>query len=227
MGLLLAACGISESQAGSQVDGITFDRKPNQVFVPIIEAESKLSLRTERTPSGSVESINDVMLPETERAALVDGTELVSVAALVNSGVALIPSDEGRSILLSTGWWRKMRVELGPKQVEVNLAEQRLRAWEGERLVLETKISSGKNGRTPAGEFVAGPYKAQMHRSSLYNDAPMPWSVQINGNIFIHGFTSVPDYPASHGCIRMPLNGGNPARWFYEWVDRGTPVVVK
>jgi lipoprotein-anchoring transpeptidase ErfK/SrfK len=36
----------------------------------------------------------------------------------------------------------------------------------------------------------------------------------------------VPDYPASHGCIRLPLDGGNPARFFYEWIDRGTPVKV-
>jgi lipoprotein-anchoring transpeptidase ErfK/SrfK len=54
----------------------------------------------------------------------------------------------------------------------------------------------------------------------------MPWSVQINGHIFIHGFSSVPAYPASHGCIRVPLTGPNPARCFYEWIHRGTPVAV-
>ena len=50
--------------------------------------------------------------------------------------------------------------------------------------------------------------------------------VQINGNVFIHGFSSVPNYPASHGCIRMPLTNGNPAKFFYEWVQSGTPVSV-
>jgi lipoprotein-anchoring transpeptidase ErfK/SrfK len=66
-----------------------------------------------------------------------------------------------------------------------------------------------------------------MHRSSLYDDAPMPWSVQVDGNVFIHGFTSVPRRPASHGCIRMPMTGGNPARWFYQWIDRGVPIVIE
>ena len=227
LGFVLMAFGLSESQAGSRTDGITFAAKPAQVFVPIHEAESQLALDVERAENGGVESINGVPLKPGDRAGLVDGTELISVAALGRLGVALISEADGQSFVLSTGWWRKMRVQVGAQRVEVSLAEQRLRGWQGDRLVLETKISSGRNGRTPKGEFVAGPYKAAMHRSSLYNDAPMPWSVQINGNIFVHGFTSVPDYPASHGCIRMPLDGGNPAKWFYEWVSRGTPVVVK
>ena len=45
-------------------------------------------------------------------------------------------------------------------------------------------------------------------------------------HVFVHGFTSVPYYPASHGCIRLPLTGGNPAKFFYEWTDTGTPVKV-
>jgi lipoprotein-anchoring transpeptidase ErfK/SrfK len=108
----------------------------------------------------------------------------------------------------------------------VSLRDQKLRGWQGDRLVFESRVSSGRQGRTPAGKFRAGPYKARQHYSSRYHNAPMPWSVQINGHIFVHGFTSVPNYPASHGCIRVPLNEGNPARFFYEWVHRGTPVTV-
>ena len=55
----------------------------------------------------------------------------------------------------------------------------------------------------------------------------MPWSVQITGHIFVHGFTSVPRSPASHGCIRLPLDEGNPAYFFYQWIDRGTPVRIR
>jgi lipoprotein-anchoring transpeptidase ErfK/SrfK len=55
----------------------------------------------------------------------------------------------------------------------------------------------------------------------------MPWSVQLQGDIVIHGFESVPPRAASRGCVRLPLTGTNPARWFYHWVDIGTPVVVK
>ena len=114
----------------------------------------------------------------------------------------------------------------GSKWVEINLTDQKLRAYEGNRLVLATPISSGRNRSTPTGNFIAGPYKAENHYSSLYHGAHMPWSVQINGDIFIHGFSSVPEYPASHGCVRVPLTGNNPAKHFYDWVEVGTPVRI-
>ena len=55
----------------------------------------------------------------------------------------------------------------------------------------------------------------------------MPWSVQVHENIFIHGFRKVPRRPSSHGCIRLPLTGANPAKWFYNWIDLGTPISIK
>ncbi len=113
----------------------------------------------------------------------------------------------------------------GKKRVEIDLTAQVLRAWEGNRLVMKTRISSGKNRGTPTGHFSAG-WKNADHYSSLYNNAPMPWSVQVSGNIFIHGFTSVPNYPASRGCIRVPLTGMNPAKRFFQWVDPGTPISI-
>ena len=114
----------------------------------------------------------------------------------------------------------------GAKFVVVDKARQELRAYEGNRVVLATRISTGRRGReTPNGRFRARS-KSLMHYSRLYDNAPMPYSVQIAGNFFIHGFSSVPDYPASHGCVRVPLSGGNPARQFYDWVDTGTPVAI-
>jgi len=51
--------------------------------------------------------------------------------------------------------------------------------------------------------------------------------VQVHENIFIHGFRKVPRHPSSHGCIRLPLTGANPAKWFYNWIDLGTPISIK
>ncbi len=114
----------------------------------------------------------------------------------------------------------------GPKRVIVDKTVQKLSAFEGKQLVMESHVSTGGPGHnTPSGSFRAG-YKEEIHYSSLYENAPMPWSVQVHGNFFIHGFSSVPDHPASHGCIRMPLDGDNPAKRFYEWVDVGTPITV-
>lgn len=112
------------------------------------------------------------------------------------------------------------------KHVVIDKTTQTLRAYEGDRLVLETRVSTGKWDRsTPNGQFTVG-VKDRMHYSKLYQNAPMPYSVQVNGNVFVHGFSSVPRFPASHGCIRVPLDNGNPAKQFFEWVDPGTPIEI-
>lgn len=112
------------------------------------------------------------------------------------------------------------------KRVEIDLTKQQLKAYQGNRVVLKTNISSGARNNTPTGNFRAGPYKSAEHYSSLYHNAPMPWSVQITGHIFIHGFTEVPPYPASKGCVRVPLTGRNPAKRLYQWIDVGTPIRI-
>jgi lipoprotein-anchoring transpeptidase ErfK/SrfK len=110
--------------------------------------------------------------------------------------------------------------------VEIDKTTQTLRAYDGDKLYLETRVSTGKWDRsTPNGQFQAGD-KFRMHRSRLFNDAPMPFSVEVTGNVFIHGFSSVPRWPASHGCIRVPLGDGNPAKQFYDWVETGTPIEI-
>ena len=112
------------------------------------------------------------------------------------------------------------------KRVEIDKTHQMLRAYEGDRLVLETRVCTGKwDKSTPNGQFTAGE-KQRMHYSKLFQNAPMPYSVEVTGNVFIHGFTSVPLHPASHGCIRVPLDGDNPAKRFFEWVETGTPILI-
>ena len=112
------------------------------------------------------------------------------------------------------------------KRVEINKTEQMLRAYEGDQLVFETRISTGRRGfETPKGSYHAG-VKHRYHYSKRYHNAPMPFSVQVNGHIFIHGFTEVPMWPASHGCIRVPLAGNNPAAEFFAWAEPGMPIVI-
>lgn len=112
------------------------------------------------------------------------------------------------------------------KHVLVDKTTQLLTAFEGNRIVLMCRVSTGaRNAWTPNGDFQAGD-KSVMHYSTLFHHAPMPYSVEVNGNIFIHGFSDVPRWPASHGCIRVPLTEGNPARKFFYWVSAGTPIRI-
>jgi L,D-transpeptidase catalytic domain len=113
------------------------------------------------------------------------------------------------------------------KRVEIDKTNQVLRAYEGDRLVFQSHISTGRYDRsTPNGRFQAGE-KHRMHYSRLYHHAPMPFSVEVTGNCFIHGYGEVPDYPVSHGCVRLSLSNGNPARQFYDWVEPGTPIDIE
>jgi hypothetical protein len=45
----------------------------------------------------------------------------------------------------------------------------------------------------------------------------------FNGSIAVHGLDSVPNYPASHGCARIPMHV---ADYFYTLVHQGESVFV-
>lgn len=72
-------------------------------------------------------------------------------------------------------------------------------------------ITSGKPGyETPPGLFTVS-YKDRDHRSSIYNNAPMPYSVFFNDGIAFHeGSLS----EQSHGCIH--LSHGAAKTFFYD-----------
>ena len=72
-------------------------------------------------------------------------------------------------------------------------------------------VSTGIYG-TPSGTFRPQSL-ARYHRSTLYNNAPMPYSIFYDGNFAIHGTTHVSQLggPASRGCIRLhPLQCRRP-----------------
>jgi hypothetical protein len=62
-----------------------------------------------------------------------------------------------------------------------------------------------------------------MHHSNLYNNAPMPFMQRLTDDgVALHaGY--VPDYPASHGCIRLPREF---AQKLFRITACGDPVIV-
>jgi lipoprotein-anchoring transpeptidase ErfK/SrfK len=64
-------------------------------------------------------------------------------------------------------------------------------------------VSTGIYG-TPSGTFRPQSL-VRHHRSTIYNNAPMPYSIFYDGNVAIHGTTHVRQLggPASRGCIRL------------------------
>jgi hypothetical protein len=103
--------------------------------------------------------------------------------------------------------------------IDVDQSAQRMTVREHGEIVAEWNVSTARLGaRTPNGRY-RPQSMARMHYSTLYNNAPMPYSIFYSGNYAIHGTTSVRQLgnPASAGCVRLhPEN----ARQLYALVQR-------
>jgi lipoprotein-anchoring transpeptidase ErfK/SrfK len=99
---------------------------------------------------------------------------------------------------------------------------QQASLWKDGRLVLTSPISTGRDGYpTPMGRFVITD-KQRLRNSSIYK-VPMPYFMRLScSEVGMHAGV-VPNYPASHGCIRMPESA---AIKFYHAVDEGTLVSI-
>ncbi len=106
----------------------------------------------------------------------------------------------------------------------VSLDNQTIRVFSGDKLVTTSNISSGKDGhRTPTGVFSILE-KRRHHKSNIYSQAPMPYMQRLTwSGIALHESDSVPDQPASHGCVRLP---GEFARQLFGYTDIGAHVVI-
>ena len=75
---------------------------------------------------------------------------------------------------------------------------------------------------TPMGVFSVI-QKHKLHHSNIYSGAPMPYMQRITwSGIAIHAGV-LPGYPASHGCIRMPMSF---AVKMWNWTRMGARVIV-
>jgi|GEM_PF-1648822 len=206
-------------------EAITFARYPDILYLPVHEVAGALGWPLARDDEEEALLLRGKPVDPKVVHHLVDGATLIPLQALAQYG-AKLQWNPARQLMRVEAGGKTLWVHRGAKGVVIDLTRQRLKAYQGGRLVLSSRVSTGRIGKsTPAGLYHAD-WRQRMHRSRLYDNAPMPYSVHLAGHIFIHGFQSVPRRPASHGCIRLPLRRGNPARWFYYWVDKGTPIRI-
>ena len=119
--------------------------------------------------------------------------------------------------------WRDVSDSAGPERVVVSLGDQLAFLYRGDTLVAVSTISTGKDEKpTPTGIFSVLD-KKPFYRSKKYDNAPMPWMQRIDQyGIALHGGFN-PGYPASHGCIRLPVAF---AKKLYGVTDLGTPIYI-
>lgn len=111
-----------------------------------------------------------------------------------------------------------------PLQVVVSRDQQSLVVYDGDTVVATSKVSTGKAGHaTPTGIFSILE-KRRRHESNIYSNAPMPFMQRLTwSGIALHGSNHVPDYPASHGCVRLP---GKFAASLFKMTGYGMHVVI-
>ncbi|WP_157521711.1 L,D-transpeptidase family protein [Herbidospora cretacea] len=129
---------------------------------------------------------------------------------------------------------RRVRPLVRPRltnRVEIDVRRQLLTIWRDGKPDLTTHISTGANrsycdnghcgfARTPVGTYAAGTRAPGWTTSPL---GTMFNSIYFNGGIAMHGSSEVPKYPASHGCIRIPIHT---SKIVYAMVRTGEPVHV-
>lgn len=110
------------------------------------------------------------------------------------------------------------------KYVVIDLKAQRLYAFEGLDKVMEFRVSTGAASTpTPVGSFRVKQKQIEGKALPKYGGDKLPYAQRLIGHILIHSYKSVPDYPASHGCIRMKKAD---ARRLFGWTNLGTRVEV-
>lgn len=108
-------------------------------------------------------------------------------------------------------------------RIDISLDSQRATLWKAGEPVISTRISTGRKGyATPKGEYVI----TDKHRNRVSNiyKVKMPYFMRLNcSDIGMHA-GAVPDYPASHGCIRLPREV---AIRFFKEAEAGTVVTIR
>lgn len=120
--------------------------------------------------------------------------------------------------------WAPQVAPSGPVLIYVDLTKQIALVYRNGVRIAATTISSGKPGHaTPTGVFTILQKDAD-HRSSKYNDAPMPFQQRLTWDgVALHA-GGLPGYPESHGCVHLPYAF---ARELFGITRLGITVVVE
>ncbi len=110
----------------------------------------------------------------------------------------------------------------GVAHVEIDLDRQVMMLVHGSGVVTRLiHISSGITGNTPAGSFTVT-RKERMSWSKPFK-AWLPYASYFFEGFAMHEFPDVPEYAASHGCVRIPAGD---AVAVYAFTELGMPVIL-
>jgi lipoprotein-anchoring transpeptidase ErfK/SrfK len=121
-------------------------------------------------------------------------------------------------------FWRELQRAGVPRaryphgdHVEVSKGRQVLFLVRNGKVALIVPVSTGATGNTPLGVWHVYSKVPGFNASAMY------YSSFFVGGFAIHGYHSVPPYPASHGCVRIPMWV---ATRMYSLIDYGTAIYI-
>lgn len=169
---------------------------------------------------------------------------LIVICLIIALAVLLIFLNKKESEILTYPFgasvWEKFLASISPvfkggliKKIEVDLSQQKMRLFEGEKKVSEFSVSTGcRETPTPTGEFKI--YNKHIMIYSKLANCWLPFWVGFTSD-GLYGFHEVPicregrrgleelGKPASIGCVRLGIGD---SEIFYKWVEIGTPVLI-
>jgi hypothetical protein len=157
------------------------------------------------------------------RRAVFTGLTAAGTAALLTPAPSQVLAQRRPSKPPLAFSWSPDKASAGSVVIIVSLSEQRVHVYRGGVEIGTSPCSSGKPGhRTPTGVFTILE-KAKKHESSLYKGAQMPNMERLTwGGVALHA-GNLPGYPASHGCVRLPLEF---SAKLFEVTHIGTVVII-
>jgi len=120
--------------------------------------------------------------------------------------------------------WAASIPQTGDTKVVIDTLTQLFYVYRDDKLIGVATISSGKKGReTPLG-FWSVMNKQLKGYSRKYDNAPMPFMQMYDPKGIAFHAGPNPGYPASHGCVRLPLKF---AERLYGLTQVGTKVIIE
>ena len=209
-----AVQAVHEASAGQQ--GAASVRKKFGVSYPnlgqgkcgrIVRAFKKNLRRMGYVPSGGS------CIGEKDARAVLAYRKVNGDSHIFHAGAGIV-----KNVFAGRGAYRLKYPNAG-KHVEVSISKQVLVIADGDRPLQTYHVSTGKSS-TPT---VTGHFTFYLRQPGT-NSHGMVESTYFHGGYAVHGYPSVPPtYPASHGCIRVPIPD---AHHIYNSISLGESIYV-
>lgn len=153
----------------------------------------------------------------------VSGIASIALPAAAHAAAAEPAIKKAKDLKPGQFTWHPERSPAGRIAIVVSIPDQRVHVYRNGIRIGVSTCSTGKPGHeTPTGVFLILE-KDKNHKSSTYNNAPMPNMNRLTwSGIALHA-GNLPGYPASHGCIRLPMKF---SELLFQVTQPGTPVIL-